>query len=184
MDSSLFEPSLETVKAILILDNNGDRIVSQYFNDPLHTSYKDQRTFEEKIFKKTKKSDSEIILLDHMTVVYRSSIDLLFYVIGSVNENELMLMGLLNTLFESLNLVLKRNLEKKAIVTSLNVVLMILDEICNGGVILECDSNLVAQRVTVSRHEESTYKEILSEQSIGSVLQTAKETLKRSILSS
>ena len=184
MDSSLIEPCLETVKAILILDNNGERIVSRYFNDTSHATYKDQRTFEEKIFKKTKKTDSEIILLDHMTVVYRSSIDLLFYVIGSVTENELMLMGVLNTLFEALNLVLKRNLEKKAIVINLNVVFMILDEVCDGGVILECDSSLVAQRVTVAKHEESSYKELLSEQNLGSVLQSAKDTLKRSILHS
>ena len=183
MDSSIFEPCLETVKALIILDNNGDRIVSRYFNDLPHATYKEQRTFEEKIFKKTKKTDSEIILLDHMTVVYRSSIDVMFYVIGSVNENELMLMGILNTLFESLNLVLKKNLEKKAIITNLNVVLMILDEVVDNGVILECDSTHVAQRVTVTKHEESSYKEFLSEQSIGSVLQTAKETLKRSIMS-
>ena len=182
MDSNLFEPSLETVRAIIILDNNGERVLSRYFKDTAHPSYKEQRTFEEKIFKKTKKIDSEIILLDGMTVVYRSSIDVLFYVLGSVHENELMLMSVLNTLFESLNLVLKRNLEKKALINNLNVLLMILDEVCNNGIILEADSSLVAQRVSVGKQEETSYKEFLTEQSLGHVLQTAKETLKWSIM--
>uniref|UniRef100_A0A2I2Z9H5 Coatomer subunit zeta n=1 Tax=Gorilla gorilla gorilla TaxID=9595 RepID=A0A2I2Z9H5_GORGO len=84
---SLQEPSLYTVKAILILDNDGDRLFAKYYDDT-YPSVKEQKAFEKNIFNKTHRTDSEIALLEGLTVVYKSSIDLYFYVIGSSYENE------------------------------------------------------------------------------------------------
>ena len=85
------EPSLYTIKSILILDNDGERIVSQYYDKELLPTVKEQKDFEKTIFKKTAKSDAEIVLLEGLTIVYKANVDLLFYVIGSSNENELLL---------------------------------------------------------------------------------------------
>lgn len=52
---------------------------------------KEQKAFEKTLFNKTAKSDAEILLLDGLTIVFKSNVDLLFYVIGSSNENELLL---------------------------------------------------------------------------------------------
>nr|XP_031538758.1 coatomer subunit zeta-1 isoform X2 [Vicugna pacos] len=107
---SLQEPSLYTVKAILILDNDGDRLFAKYYDDT-YPSVKEQKAFEKNIFNKTHRTDSEIALLEGLTVVYKSSIDLYFYVIGSSYENELMLMAVLNCLFDSLSQMLRVILE-------------------------------------------------------------------------
>ncbi|XP_010210468.1 PREDICTED: coatomer subunit zeta-1-like, partial [Tinamus guttatus] len=58
------------------------------YYDDTYPGAKEQRAFEKSIFAKTHRSDSEIALLEGLTVVYRSSIDLYFYVIGSPHENE------------------------------------------------------------------------------------------------
>ncbi|KAI2566090.1 COPZ1 isoform 1, partial [Pan troglodytes] len=92
MEALILEPSLYTVKAILILDNDGDRLFAKYYDDT-YPSVKEQKAFEKNIFNKTHRTDSEIALLEGLTVVYKSSIDLYFYVIGSSYENELMLMA-------------------------------------------------------------------------------------------
>uniref|UniRef100_A0AAX7UBC0 Coatomer subunit zeta n=1 Tax=Astatotilapia calliptera TaxID=8154 RepID=A0AAX7UBC0_ASTCA len=81
------EPSLYTVKAVLILDNDGDRLYAKYYDDTYPT-VKEQKAFEKNIFNKTHRTDSEIALLEGLTVVYKSNIDLFFYVIGSSHENE------------------------------------------------------------------------------------------------
>uniref|UniRef100_A0A8C9MWG0 Coatomer subunit zeta n=1 Tax=Serinus canaria TaxID=9135 RepID=A0A8C9MWG0_SERCA len=81
------EPSLYTVKAIIILDNDGERLFAKYYDDT-YPSVKEQRAFEKNIFSKTHRSDSEIALLDGLTVVYKSSIDLYCCVIGSATQNE------------------------------------------------------------------------------------------------
>ncbi|RXN10044.1 coatomer subunit zeta-1 [Labeo rohita] len=84
------EPSLYTVKAVLIMDNDGERLYAKYYDDTYPT-VKEQKAFEKNIFNKTHRTDSEIALLEGLTVVYKSNIDLYFYVIGSSHENEAML---------------------------------------------------------------------------------------------
>ncbi|XP_077694533.1 coatomer subunit zeta-1 isoform X2 [Eretmochelys imbricata] len=110
MEALILEPSLYTVKAVLILDNDGDRLFAKYYDDTYPT-VKEQKAFEKNIFNKTHRTDSEIALLEGLTVVYKSSIDLYFYVIGSSYENELMLMAVLNCLFDSLSQMLSVILE-------------------------------------------------------------------------
>ena len=76
---------------------------------------------------------AEIILLDGLICVYRSNVDLFFYVIGSANENELILVSVLNCLYESVSSVLRKNVEKKALFDNLDIILLIMDELCDDG---------------------------------------------------
>ncbi|XP_024055381.2 coatomer subunit zeta-1 [Terrapene carolina triunguis] len=173
---SLQEPSLYTVKAVLILDNDGDRLFAKYYDDTYPT-VKEQKAFEKNIFNKTHRTDSEIALLEGLTVVYKSSIDLYFYVIGSSYENELMLMAVLNCLFDSLSQMLRKNVEKRALLENMEGLFLAVDEIVDGGVILESDPQQVVHRVAV-RGEDVP----LTEQTVSQVLQSAKEQIKWSLL--
>uniref|UniRef100_A0A8D1QQ19 Coatomer subunit zeta n=2 Tax=Sus scrofa TaxID=9823 RepID=A0A8D1QQ19_PIG len=205
MEALILEPSLYTVKAILILDNDGDRLFAkernprsravtnhsrlpalttqpvsfpsdQYYDDT-YPSVKEQKAFEKNIFNKTHRTDSEIALLEGLTVVYKSSIDLYFYVIGSSYENELMLMAVLNCLFDSLSQMLRKNVEKRALLENMEGLFLAVDEIVDGGVILESDPQQVVHRVAL-RGEDVP----LTEQTVSQVLQSAKEQIKWSLL--
>uniref|UniRef100_A0ACB8EU35 Coatomer subunit zeta-2 n=1 Tax=Sphaerodactylus townsendi TaxID=933632 RepID=A0ACB8EU35_9SAUR len=140
------EPSLYTVKAIFILDSFGQRLLAKYYDDTF-PSTKEQKIFEKNIFNKTHKTDSEIAFLEGLTIVYKSSIDLFLYVVGSSCENELMLMSVLSCLFESLNHLLRKNVEKRTLVENMDGVFLVVDEIVDGGVILESDPQQVVQNV-------------------------------------
>ncbi|KAA8591037.1 hypothetical protein FQN60_001980 [Etheostoma spectabile] len=148
MDSPILEPSLYTVKAVLILDNDGDRLYAKYYDDTYPT-VKEQKAFEKNIFNKTHRTDSEIALLEGLTVVYKSNIDLFFYVIGSSHENELMLMAVLNCLFDSLSQMLRKNVERRALLENMEGLFLAVDEIVDGGVILESDPQQVVHRVAL-----------------------------------
>uniref|UniRef100_A0A3P9Q778 Coatomer subunit zeta n=1 Tax=Poecilia reticulata TaxID=8081 RepID=A0A3P9Q778_POERE len=161
--TSTYEPSLHTVKAVLILDNDGDRLYAKYYDDTYPT-VKEQKAFEKNIFNKTHRTDSEIALLEGLTVVYKSNIDLFFYVIGSSHENELMLMAVLNCLFDSLSQMLRKNVERRALLENMEGLFLAVDEIVDGGVILESDPQQVVHRVALR------------------VLQSAKEQIKWSLL--
>ena len=78
-------------------------------------------------------------MLDGLTILYKSSVDLFFYVMGSSYENELLLMSALDVLFDSLNMILKKEFEKKALMEHLDMVMMAVDEICDQGILLEHD---------------------------------------------
>uniref|UniRef100_A0A7N8YL42 Coatomer subunit zeta n=1 Tax=Mastacembelus armatus TaxID=205130 RepID=A0A7N8YL42_9TELE len=181
MQPILLEPSLYTVKAVLILDNDGDRLYAKYYDDTYPT-VKEQKAFEKNIFNKTHRTDSEIALLEGLTVVYKSNIDLFFYVIGSSHENELMLMAVLNCLFDSLSQMLrtfspKKNVERRALLENMEGLFLAVDEIVDGGVILESDPQQVVHRVALRGDDVP-----LTEQTVTQVLQSAKEQIKWSLL--
>ena len=82
------EPSLYTIKGIAILDNDGHRILAKYYDKNIFPTSKEQKAFEKNLFSKTHRANAEIIMLDGLTCVYKSNVDLFFYVMGSSHENE------------------------------------------------------------------------------------------------
>uniref|UniRef100_A0A8C5DBX6 Coatomer subunit zeta n=1 Tax=Gouania willdenowi TaxID=441366 RepID=A0A8C5DBX6_GOUWI len=90
MSDLALEPSLYTVKAVLILDNDGDRLYAK-----------------------------------------------------------LMLMAVLNCLFDSLSQMLRKNVERRALLENMEGLFLAVDEIVDGGVILESDPQQVVHRVAL-----------------------------------
>lgn len=169
-------PSLYTVKAVVVLDNDGERLIAKYYDDT-YPSVREQKSFERNLFKKTHKSDSEIALLEGLTVVYKNNVDLFFYVVGSSQENELMLMSVLNCIYDTMNIILRKNVEKRFLLRHLDSSLLVVDEIIDGGIIMAVDPSSVADRI-VMRGEDIP----LTEQTVAQVLQSAKDQIKWSLL--
>jgi len=71
-----------------ILDNDGNRILAKYYDDNIFPTIKEQKAFEKNLFNRTHRANAEIIMLDGITCLYRSNVDLFFYVMGSSHENE------------------------------------------------------------------------------------------------
>ncbi|TRY68407.1 hypothetical protein TCAL_06204 [Tigriopus californicus] len=157
MDGMLLAPSLYAIKGIAILDNDGRRILANYYDADVFPGIKEQKAFEKSLFAKTAKANGEIIMLDGLTCLYRSNVDLFFYVMGSVHENE--------------------NVEKRSLFDHLDIIMLALDEICDGGIILESDPNAVVSRVALRTDDIP-----LGEQTVAQVFQSAKEQLKWSLL--
>jgi hypothetical protein len=149
---NLSVPSLYVIKGIIILDNDGNRILAKYYNQSVGTA-KEQKEFEKSLFNKTHKGAGDVILLDNWTIVYRNNVDLLFYVMGSTNENELMLNAVLTCLFDSLSTMLRKNVEKRHLYDNLDLVMLTVDEICDEGIILESDPMFIAQRVQLRQDD-------------------------------
>ncbi|XP_058140050.1 coatomer subunit zeta-2 isoform X1 [Dasypus novemcinctus] len=160
----LQEPSLYTIKAIFILDNDGRRLLAKYYDDTF-PSMKEQMVFEKNVFNKTSRTDSEIAFFGGLTIIYKSSIDLYLYVVGSAHENELMLMSVLTCLFESLSHMLRKNVEKRWLLENMDGAFLVLDEIVDGGVILESDPQQVIQKVNFRADDSG-----LTEHSVAQVL--------------
>merc|ERR1712098_889806 len=176
MDNILLEPALGTVKGLLILDNDGNRILAKYYDQTWQGSAA-QKKFEKTLFNKTHKANSEIIMLDGMTCLYKSSVDLFFYVLGSGQENELLLMAVLDCLFNSVSGILRKNVDKKSLCDNMEVVMLAMDEMIDNGMIMESDPQQVISRVALRSDDIP-----LGEQTVAQVLQSAKEQLRWSLL--
>lgn len=171
--------TLYTTSAVLILDTDGNRVIAKYYQPPHAANFlstatpaqqnavasttpqlsaknplatlKDQRAFEKAIFDKTKRATGDIILYDSHLVLFKASLDVIFYVVGPAAENELMLSGLLSAFYDATSMLVRHQVEKRAILENLDLVTLALDETVDDGIILETDSTTIASRVSRPR---------------------------------
>ena len=62
---------------------------------------------------------------------------------------QLLLLSVLNCVYETISQILRKNVEKRALFDNLDVCMLALDEICDGGVVLEADPAAVVARVAI-----------------------------------
>ncbi|XP_064329323.1 coatomer subunit zeta-2 [Phalacrocorax carbo] len=161
------DPSLYTVKALLILDSLGQRLLAKYYDGTFPTA-KEQAAFERSVFSKTHQAGGEIACLEGLTVVYRSSVDLFFYVVGGCQENELMLLAVLTCLLDALSYLLRKEVEKRWLLDNMEGMFLVVDEIVDRGVILESDPQQVIQRLSLHAPEPAPYGFVLFDYLAGS----------------
>ena len=121
----------------------------------------------------------DIALEGKHVVVYKFAADLHFYVTGTVDENEIILASVLNGFFDAVSLLLRGVLEKRAALENLDLVLLTIDELVDGGIVLETDANVIANRVSMRGVDGETP---LAEQTLSQALNTAREQLTRNLL--
>lgn len=68
---------------------------------------KSQKAFEKGLIEKTSKQTGDIILYDNRIVLYKLESDVMMYVVGSVDENEILLYNTILALRDSLHLLFK-----------------------------------------------------------------------------
>jgi len=115
--------SLFAVNAILVLStDDSSRILTKYYSPPHPPAHahgndypganpypqvKDQKSFEKGLLEKTAKQTSDIILYDNRVVVFKMESDVMLYVVGGADENEILLYSVILALRDSLNILLK-----------------------------------------------------------------------------
>jgi len=149
-----------------------------YCND--YPTTKEQLEFEKNLFNKTHLANSEVIMYDNNIGIYRNTVDVFFYVLGSYDENELILSSILTTLYDTLSILLRNQLDKRTILENLDFVLLAIDELIDGGIILESEPEVIASRVSMKSADDTP----LSEQSLSQAVSNAKDQIYRSLLKS
>ncbi|KAK2076474.1 hypothetical protein QBZ16_000999 [Prototheca wickerhamii] len=137
LDIKELDPTLPVVKNMLLMDNEGKRIA--------------QANYEMSLFAKTSRTnargEAEVIAFDNVIVVYKFVGDLMFYVAGGSDENEILLYSVLNAFVDSISLLLRcvgevtifwedeggNAVEKKTVLENLDLILLAMDEIVEGG---------------------------------------------------
>lgn len=173
--------SLYTVKAIVLLESSGERLVAKYYPGPEDTAFanpKAQETFEAKLFAKTTRQNSEVVQFDGYTVVYKTRSDVSYYVIGAEDENELILLTALNTLRDTLDILLSSDapdaqIDQQRLLENLDFLLLVIDELVDGGIIMETDPQVLAERVALKGPDDDDLP--ITEQTVSQVIDQASE---------
>ncbi|XP_077315874.1 coatomer subunit zeta-2 isoform X1 [Lithobates pipiens] len=176
---SLPEPTLYTVRAAIILDQDGHRLLAKYY-DSTFPALMEQKEFERRIFHKTQRTESEVILVNGVTVLCQHLSDIICYIIGGPDENELLLLSALTCICESLCHMLRKNVDRSSVLENLDAVYLILDEIIDQGVILESESQQVIQRLNFKTISEPAFGFVLFDYITGSNEQ--KEPQRRAVM--
>ncbi|KAM5381048.1 hypothetical protein ACJZ2D_003163 [Fusarium nematophilum] len=220
--------TLFSVQAILILSTeDGSRIFAKYFSPPHaaphgaetadklfrkapasasgnpYSDVKSQKAFEKGLIEKTAKQTGDIILYDNRIVLYKMESDVMMYVVGSVDENEILLYNTVLALRDSLHLLFKsvpplpvesgatgrgkegltwrkrrQSVDKRTIVENYDLVSLAIDEIVDDGIILETDPTIIVQRVSRAPTQDLPMGRIdLSEQGVNNLAQLGKSKL-------
>ncbi|XP_024927005.1 coatomer subunit zeta-3 isoform X2 [Ziziphus jujuba] len=176
-----YRDSCPSIKNILLLDSEGKRVAVRYYSDEWPTN-SSKLAFEKYLFTKTLKTNArveDIAVFESNIVVYKFVQDLHFYVTGGDNENELILCTVLQGLYDSISLILRNTIDKGEVLENLDLVLLCLDEIVDGGIILETDANLIVGKVASHILDVDAP---LSEQTITQAWASARDHLARSLL--
>ncbi|KAJ0108539.1 hypothetical protein J7T55_002143 [Diaporthe amygdali] len=188
--------SLYSVNAILILSvEDGSRLYAKYYDSPhqatpapgQHASasknpypdVKSQKAFEKALLDKTAKQTGDILLFDGRIVLYKSESDVMLYLVGSVDENEVLLYNAILALRDSLHLLFKASVDKRTIIESYDLVSLAVDEIVDDGIILETDPTIIVQRVSKAPTQDVDLRRIdpFSEQGVNNLAQLGKAKL-------
>ncbi|KAB1221378.1 Coatomer subunit zeta-2 [Morella rubra] len=133
---SFLQESCPSIKNILLLDSDGKRVAVKYYTDDWPTNNA-KEAFEKSVFTKTQKTnartEAEIAMFESNIVVYKFVQDLHFFVTGGEDENELILATVLQGFFDAVGLLLRGNVERKEALENLDLILLCLDEIVDGG---------------------------------------------------
>lgn len=171
---------LHKVEAVIILDVDGNRIFSKYYpvvSDSVASTRRadsidattgvwatpeKQRAIEAGIHSKVRDPkrgtcpDGDILIYEGHTVLFSVEAELTFIIIGGGEENEMVLNSVLQCLVESLQQVLKlTTLDKRSVLEKYEVLLLVVDEMIDDGVILETSASFIVGDVAPYEVESS-----------------------------
>ncbi|EEY18441.1 coatomer subunit zeta like protein [Verticillium longisporum] len=186
--------SLFSVNAVIILNTeDGTRLFAKYYNAPHealtggkegsahpnpYPDVKSQKTFEKGLLEKTAKQTSDIILYDNRICLFKMESDVMIYIVGSVDENEVLLYNAILCIRDSLHLLFKSSVDKRTCVENYDLVSLAIDEIIDDGIILETDPTIIVQRVSKAPAQDVDLRRIdLSEQGVNNLAQLGKSKL-------
>jgi coatomer subunit zeta len=113
---------LHTISAVIILDSEGRHLISRYFSNPKHSEASkianspdhaasissEQHKLEHHIWEVTRKRPlGQVAIIDGMIIVYKTNLDVMLFVVGRLDGNELMLGNILDSIYEALEALIK-----------------------------------------------------------------------------
>jgi len=78
----------------------------------------------------------DIILYDGLLAVYKHSLDLIFYILAPPSENELMLSVALNAFNDALTMLMRGQIERRALMENLDLAFLCLEECIDDGCVV------------------------------------------------
>ncbi|GKZ01518.1 hypothetical protein MPSEU_001102400 [Mayamaea pseudoterrestris] len=173
-----FPPLLPKVDAILVLDGDGNRLAGKYYGTFLKntvgekTSEDLRKEFEKQLHQKiagiaARPDAAEVVTCQGRTAVFCGGSvggggngDVRIVHIGPPGESELVLAHLCEGMYDALSHLMGGSTDRAVVLDSLELVFLLIDEHCDGGIILEVDGSKLASAVLLRDEEPGMVEEM------------------------
>eukprot|EP00761_Pharyngomonas_kirbyi_P012472 gb/GECH01012499.1/.p1 GENE.gb/GECH01012499.1/~~gb/GECH01012499.1/.p1 ORF type:complete len:192 (+),score=47.79 gb/GECH01012499.1/:1-576(+) len=150
---------LQIIQSVIFLDEAGERIYTKYNSTftkrkrSNKTSNLDvQKDFEKKIYQATKNhpetTEADVCTVDGHQVVFLKINNVLICVVGAFNENVVILAEVVDSLCAALNMLLKQQIERQELLTEYDLLVLLVDEMFEDGIVLELSPESIVNRVS------------------------------------
>ena len=148
--------------AILVLDGEGNRLAGKYYGDFLKHPTADKppeelrSQFEKQIQAKVtgiiaRPDAAEIVTVQNRTVVFvgggTTGTEIRVVHVGPASESELVLAHLCEGMYDALQHLMGGSTDRSMVLDNLELVFLLIDEHCDGGIIMEVDGHKLANAV-------------------------------------
>merc|ERR1712141_278794 len=82
----LLPPTLFTLKGFLVLDSHGRRVLAHYYDPECLETTQSQNAFERKLFRKTAKTNVEVLIQDNLPIY--TVVDVTLVLLGCVLDGK------------------------------------------------------------------------------------------------
>eukprot|EP00828_Plagiopyla_frontata_P049501 TRINITY_DN9897_c0_g1_i9.p2 TRINITY_DN9897_c0_g1~~TRINITY_DN9897_c0_g1_i9.p2 ORF type:complete len:206 (-),score=35.18 TRINITY_DN9897_c0_g1_i9:45-662(-) len=161
--------NLTKIFGIAVLRKNGTRIYSQYYFNVHNPSLKKvnegnlesievQKQFEQKLQEKSNKllgskslkpTETEIFTYENFNILFKQINDILIFLIGDFNENEILLASLLDAIYQALNYFAVPEISCKTVIPNYENLVLVIDEMVDEGIIITTDYKQLLARATM-----------------------------------
>ncbi|MES1914022.1 MAG: hypothetical protein MHM6MM_006156 [Cercozoa sp. M6MM] len=146
------------VQGVVVLDREGQRVLSRHYGEaPIAGSdVESQRRLETSLFTKVVRSkaalhDVDILLHQQgdsvVVTAARVVEDVVLLVLGDSSANEPLLAEFANGLLDALRLLLHDDVSRASLLSHMSLLLIVLDEMIEDGLMVETDGHKVEERV-------------------------------------
>jgi hypothetical protein len=150
--------------ALLVLGCDGDRLAGKFYGDFLKTAdegssrEETRQNFEKEVQQKiggivARADAAEVVSVRGKTVVFCGGSlqgeggDVRIVHVGPSNESELVMAHLCEGMYDALSQLMGGSTDRTMVLDNLELVFLLIDEHCDGGIILETDGGKLASAV-------------------------------------
>jgi hypothetical protein len=177
-------PLLPKVDALLVLDSDGQRLAGKYYGSFLKGDGGDNKSteelrssFEKQVQQKiagivARPDAAEVVSVMGRSVVFCGGSnqggggDVRVVHVGPSNESELVLAYLCEGMYDALSQLMGGTTERTMVLDNLELVFLLIDEHCDGGLILETDGSRLAAAVLL-RDDDGPQEQMMAMQQGG-----------------
>ena len=166
--SSNIEGFVGDVKGVIILDNEGARVMAKYYNSKgtFFETLSSQKAFERTVFQKSNKVsgsnrsansfENDIMTVDNYVAIFRMYSDFSIFIIGHSDDNELILGMVLDCIHECFDRIFRHNIERKSLINNMSGVILVIDELFDQGIVMHLDPNVILARIKTQKSSSSS----------------------------